>query len=210
MITNNYIPKTDSADNEKLDKLRENCSAKASPASSHRRRSFARSSYFHLRRLRAIRCSVASHVFTPIIHAFVCSRIDYCNSLLVGLPKVRLSPIQSVLNAAAKLVGRLELPRTSHISAFIFDHLHWLPLIARIQLKVLTLIYRSHIGQAPRYLRNLIRLPSSAISPRRYAHLTVMISLSRERGLLWLRHEPLQLLALRFGTNSFLLLDPLY
>src|SRR6218665_2241002 len=37
-----------------------------------------------------------------------------------------------------------------------------------------------------------------------------MISLSRERGLLWLRHESLQSLALRFGTNSFLLLDPLY
>src|SRR6218665_2649717 len=74
-----------------------------------------RSSYFHLRRLRAIRRSVSSHVFTSIVHAFVCSRIDYCNSLLVGLPKVRLSPIQSVLNAAARLVGRL--PRTSHISA---------------------------------------------------------------------------------------------
>src|SRR6218665_1781290 len=28
--------------------------------------------------------------------------------------------------------------------------------------------------------------------------------------LLWLRHEPLQSLALHFGTNSFLLLDPLY
>src|SRR6218665_1643826 len=37
--------------------------------------------------------SVSSHVFTSIVHDFVCSRIDYCNSLLVGLPKVRLSPI---------------------------------------------------------------------------------------------------------------------
>src|SRR6218665_3657193 len=27
---------------------------------------------------------------------------------------------------------------------------------------------------------------------------------------LWLRHEPLQSLSLRFGTNSFLLLDSLY
>ena len=60
----------------------------------------------------------------------------------------------------------LQLPRTSHISSFMFDHLHWLPLIARIQLKILTLIYRSHIGEALRYLRDLIRLPSSAISPR--------------------------------------------
>ena len=49
----------------------------------------------------------------------------------------------------------------------MFDHLHWLPLIARIQLKVLTLIYHSHIGEAPcRYLCDLIRLPSSAISLR--------------------------------------------
>src|SRR6218665_2251854 len=49
-----------------------------------------RSSYFHLRRLRAIRRSVSSHVFTSIVHAFVCSRIDYCNSNLVGFPKVLL------------------------------------------------------------------------------------------------------------------------
>ena len=59
-----------------------------------------RSSYFHLRRLRAIRRSVSSSVFTSIVHAFICSRIDYCNSVLVGLPKVRLSPLRSVLNAA--------------------------------------------------------------------------------------------------------------
>src|SRR6218665_1355245 len=121
-----------------------------------------RSSYFHLRHLRAVRWSVSSHVFTSNVHALVCSRIDHCNSLLVGLPKVRLFPIQSVLNAAVRLIARL--PRTSHISAFLFDHLHWLPLIAWIQLKFLTLIYCSHIGQAPRYLRDLIRLHSSAIS----------------------------------------------
>src|SRR6218665_2111581 len=49
----------------------------------------------------------------------------------------------------------------------MFDHLHWLPLIARIQLMVLTLIYRSHIGRYwYLYLRDLIRLPSSAISLR--------------------------------------------
>src|SRR6218665_1393401 len=69
-----------------------------------------RSSYFHLRRLRAIRpclllMRVSSHVFTSIVHAFVCSRIDYCNSLLVGLPNVPLPPIQSVLSAAARLIA---------------------------------------------------------------------------------------------------------
>jgi len=41
------------------------------------------------------------------------------------------------------------------------SQLHWLPLIARIQLKVLTFTYRSQIGQASKYLCDLISLPSS-------------------------------------------------
>jgi len=60
-----------------------------------------RSSYFHLRRLSANQQSVSIPVFTSIIDAFICSRIDYCNSLLIYLPKVRQSPIQTVLNASA-------------------------------------------------------------------------------------------------------------
>ena len=48
--------------------------------------------------------------------------------------KVRLSPLQSVLNAAARLIARL--PPLSHISSFMFEQLHWLPLTVRIQLKV--------------------------------------------------------------------------
>ena len=129
-----------------------------------------------------------------------------CNYLLIGLPTVRRFPLQSVLNAAARLISRL--PRTSHISAFMFDHLHWLPLIARIQLKVLTLIYRSHIGQAPRYLRDLIRLPSFVISLRPLRSLDRHdLFVPRARTSM---AQPLQSLALRFGTNSFRLLDPLY
>src|SRR6218665_2878705 len=97
--------------------------------------------------------------------SFICSRVDYCNSLLVGLPKVRLTPLQSVLNAVARLIARLPLS-SSHVPhfAFMFDHLHWLPLIARIQLEVLTLTYR--LRQAPKCLRYFIRLPSSVPSLR--------------------------------------------
>jgi len=73
--------------------------------------------------------------FTSIVHAFVCSRIDYCNSLLIGLPKVRLSPIQTVLNASARLIARLS--SFSHISSFMTQQPHWLPFSTRIEFKVL-------------------------------------------------------------------------
>ena len=123
-----------------------------------------RSSYFQLRRIKAIRRSVSSSTLTSIVHAFVCSRIDYCNSVLVGLSKVRLSPIQSVLNAAARLIAHL--PKFSHISSFMINQLHWLPLTARIQFKVLVLVLKSKLGIAPKYLRDHIRSPLSSVSHR--------------------------------------------
>ena len=108
--------------------------------------------------------SVFSSKLTSIVHAFVCSRIDFCNSVLIGLSKVRLSPIQSVLNAAARLIARL--PKFSHISSFMINQLHWLPLTARIGFKVLILVLKSKLGIAPKYLRDHIRSPLSSVSHR--------------------------------------------
>ena len=39
-----------------------------------------------------------------LVHAFITSRVDYCNSLLYGLPNYRLNKLQRVLNASARLV----------------------------------------------------------------------------------------------------------
>ena len=69
------------------------------------------SSDFQLRQLRAIRRSVSSSTFTSIVHAFIYSWIDHCNLLL---PKVHLSPLQSVLDAAVGLL--VYLPRFFDIS----------------------------------------------------------------------------------------------
>lgn len=44
-----------------------------------------------------IRTTVSVPIFTSIIHAFICNKIDYCNSLLVGLLKIRISRFPPVL-----------------------------------------------------------------------------------------------------------------
>src|SRR6218665_2127356 len=81
-----------------------------------------RSCFYQLWRLVVIRRSVAPKVFLTIVHAFICTRIDYCNSLLIGLPKTRLAPVQSVLNAAARMIAHL--PPYSHISDYMIIELH--------------------------------------------------------------------------------------
>ena len=54
-----------------------------------------------------------------LIHAFVTSHLDYCNSLLYGIPKYQLDRLQRVLNAAARLT--CYVPRFNHITATLME-----------------------------------------------------------------------------------------
>src|SRR6218665_2074663 len=80
----------------------------------------------------------------------------------------------SVLLSAARLIGRVS--KFDHISAYMRDVLHWLPLRQRIEFRVSVLVWYSLIGQAPAYLIDLCRPSLSARSTR---HLR-----SAEQGLL--------------------------
>src|SRR3984885_1579378 len=44
------------------------------------------------------------------------------------------------------------------------EQLHWLPLSARIQFKIIALVLKSKLGFAPKYLTDLIRNPLSSTS----------------------------------------------
>ena len=87
--------------------------------------------------------------------ALVISRLDYVNSVLVGLPAYLTKRLQSVLNAAARLVFGLR--RYDHISDALMI-LHWLRIRERIQFKLAVLVYRSLHGAAPSYLGPFLRL----------------------------------------------------
>src|SRR6218665_717911 len=93
----------------------------------------------------------------------------YCNSLLIGLPKTRLAPLQTVLNAASRIMARL--PPYSHTSDYMIKELHWLPILARVGYKVLILVAMSKQVLAPRYLCELMSKPLSppSSSPLRSA-----------------------------------------
>ena len=58
-------------------------------------------SFHSLRQLRRVRHSLDIESTTTLVHAFVTSRLDYCNILLAGSPKTVIDKLQRVMNAAA-------------------------------------------------------------------------------------------------------------
>ncbi|KAK3555551.1 hypothetical protein QTP86_021777, partial [Hemibagrus guttatus] len=80
-------------------------------------------------------------------------RLDYCNSLLAGLPLNAIHPLQMIQNAAAPLV--FNLPKFSHTTPLLHS-LHWLPVAARIRFKTLMLAYKAKNGPAQSYLKALV------------------------------------------------------
>ena len=63
-----------------------------------------RVAFFHLRNISKIRSILSFKDSEVLIHAFVSSRLDYCNVLLSGLPKKSLRSLQMVQNAAARVL----------------------------------------------------------------------------------------------------------
>ena len=88
------------------------------------------------------------------MHALVTSRVDYCNSLLYGLPQTQLSKLQRVQNTAARLICNVS--RFDHILPVLF-RLHWLPVHFRIRSKILVITFKAIHGLGPEYIKSASR-----------------------------------------------------
>ena len=99
-----------------------------------------------------------------LVSAFVLSRIDYCNSLLLGSTHDVTSHLQWIQNYAARVI--LCLPRSSSITTHL-KSLHWLPVKVRSIYKIACLCYHCHSNTAPSYVTDMLhRKPSHTRNTR--------------------------------------------
>ena len=115
--------------------------------------STCKSSFCHLRNISYIRKCLSSNSTEILVHAFVSSKLDHCNSLLYGLPNYQIKKLQHVQNAVALLITLSR--KHEHITPILFN-LHWLPINYHIMFKILLITYKAPNNLAPSYIRDLL------------------------------------------------------
>ena len=116
--------------------------------------------YLELRRIASIRPYLTQSATAQLVSSAITSRLDYCNSILAGLPLKQISRLQSVQNNAAKLV--LRKSNFDHVTPLL-QELHWLPIKFRPQHSA-----PSVWNSLPSDLRNCSTLPLFKSRPKTY------------------------------------------
>ena len=112
-----------------------------------------RTCYFERHRLASIRRFLTSTATVTLVSAFF-SRIDNCNSLLVGSTHDVTSQLQRIQNYAARVIMRH--PMSSNITTHL-KSLHWLPVKVRSEYKIACLCYHCHSSTAPSYVADMLQ-----------------------------------------------------
>ena len=114
------------------------------------------SAFYYLYNMRRIRKYLSRSVTESLVHAFITSRVDYCNSLLNGPPEFiyHETPTDTECRSSVGHWNTKILP--CYTIAFL--PCHWLPISYRIKFKILLLIFKCLYGQATNYLIDLITI----------------------------------------------------
>ena len=109
----------------------------------------SRAYYYHIYSIGRIRCYLSQYAAEQLVHAFITSKLDYCNALLCGLPSLLTQKLQRIQNAATRIITRTS--RSAHITPVLFA-LHWLPVR-----QVLVIVFMAKCGAGSAYLQEVIQ-----------------------------------------------------
>ena len=138
--------------------------------------SVCKSAYQQLFNIRKLKRYLDKDSLECIVHAFVTTKLDFCNSVLCGIGSSLISKLQRVQNSAARiLTGKKKF---DHITP-VLKSLHWLPIQQRIHFKVLVMVYKAVNNTAPTYIRELVQLRQSPRMLRSSDQLLLNIPFSR-------------------------------
>ena len=108
---------------------------------------------FYLRNINHISRFLPRPTKERVVNAIITSRLDYCNALLYGTSAVNIVPLQRIHDADARLITRSS---RSDSATPLLREPHWLPIVCRVDFKLLVFTYKATHNDAPEYLCELV------------------------------------------------------
>ena len=87
--------------------------------------------------------------------AYILSKLDYCNSLLINIPKIQEKRLNKIINHTCRLIYKL--PKRTHITLYR-KKLKFLTFKHRSIYKILTIIHTALKTDIPKYMSDSIKL----------------------------------------------------
>ena len=109
----------------------------------------------HIRKINIIRRYLSDTAVRTLVQSIFIARLEYCNSVCIGLPMNRLHGLQLVQNSAARVISQTK--RYTSVTP-ILNELHWLPINKLCQFKIVLLTFKSLNGCAPEYLCDMLNV----------------------------------------------------
>ena len=111
------------------------------------------SSFNTLHNISRVRCHLDQETTKILVQALILSKLDYCNSLLLGTPQYNIAKLQRIQNMSCRMI--YQLPKHSTINTYLAQ-LHWLKIQEQITYKVATIMYKCINNIALAYLLEMV------------------------------------------------------
>jgi hypothetical protein len=118
---------------------------------------------YAIKQLSSVRKFLNFPAAVQLVSSLVLSRLDYCNSLLYGLPDCELNRLQNVQNNAARMIFRRS---RRHSVTPLLVQLHWLPIEYRVKYKIAVFAFQKFHDGLPSYLSSLLKVERKAVNTR--------------------------------------------
>ena len=136
---------------------------------------------YNLHTIHELRNVLSKHTTKSLVYAIVSSHMDYCNSVMAGLPMETLKPLQRIQNLAAKLVCRRNCLDSATET---LKSLHWLNIEDRILFKVLCIVYRCVNKQGPDFLNEMFNMKETTqtLTSNNQNYLDILVTKCKSYG----------------------------
>ncbi|XP_078000678.1 uncharacterized protein LOC144453296 [Glandiceps talaboti] len=110
----------------------------------------------NLHNIHQIRKYLNQSATETLVHSLITSHLDYANTIMFGMSQYLFDRLQRVQNNAARVVKGLR--KYDSISKTLIE-LHWLPVKARVDFKVILTVFKALNNAAPVYIRDMFVRP---------------------------------------------------